>query len=277
MPDCGEVAHDVEHVADQLGVERTGRLVEEHQLRLHRQRPRDRDPLLLAAGELPRVGSPPGPRVRPARAARAPARSAPSRGTPFTRQRRLDDVAEHRHVREQVEVLEDHADIGALPGDLPLPQLVELVAALLVADELAVDLEPAGVDLLEMVDAAQQRGLARSGRADDAHDLAALHLEVDAFEHLVDAEALADPFGLDHRGRTELIGDPAVVPGRRESRQADGRNGSRGSTAQEGWRQAPRALSRARSSARCRTARVVRTDVIARYQMLAISNSGIVM
>ena len=57
-------------------------------------------------------------------------------------------------------MLEHHADLGALPGYLSLVQLVELVAALLVADQLAVDLQPAGVDLLEVVDAAQQRRLA---------------------------------------------------------------------------------------------------------------------
>ncbi len=55
-PDLGEVAHHVEHLADELRVERRGRLVEQHQLRVHRQRARDRDALLLAAGERHRVG-----------------------------------------------------------------------------------------------------------------------------------------------------------------------------------------------------------------------------
>ena len=45
-----------EHLADELGVEGRGGLVEEHQLRVHRQGPGDGDPLLLAAGELGRVG-----------------------------------------------------------------------------------------------------------------------------------------------------------------------------------------------------------------------------
>src|SRR4030081_2238518 len=39
-----ELAHDVEHAADELGIERRGGLVEQHHLRLERQRPRDRDP-----------------------------------------------------------------------------------------------------------------------------------------------------------------------------------------------------------------------------------------
>src|SRR5262249_53144238 len=51
-----ELPHHVEHLADQLRVERGRRLVEEHQLGIHGQRTRDRHPLLLPAGELRRVG-----------------------------------------------------------------------------------------------------------------------------------------------------------------------------------------------------------------------------
>jgi hypothetical protein len=42
--------------------------------------------------------------------------------------RRLHDVLQHRHVREEVEPLEDHADVAPLVGDLLLLQLVDLVA-----------------------------------------------------------------------------------------------------------------------------------------------------
>jgi hypothetical protein len=48
----GELAHDRQHVADELGVQRRGRLVEEHHLGLHRERARDGHALLLAAGQL---------------------------------------------------------------------------------------------------------------------------------------------------------------------------------------------------------------------------------
>ena len=47
----GERAHEVEHVADELGVQRRGDLVEQQQLGRGRDRPRDRDALLLTAGE----------------------------------------------------------------------------------------------------------------------------------------------------------------------------------------------------------------------------------
>ena len=50
-PFLGELAHDGEHLADEFRIERRGRLVEEDELRLHRQHAGDRDALLLTAGE----------------------------------------------------------------------------------------------------------------------------------------------------------------------------------------------------------------------------------
>ena len=52
----GEVAHDGQDLCDQLGVECAGDLVEQHGLRIHRERARDRDPLLLPARELLGIG-----------------------------------------------------------------------------------------------------------------------------------------------------------------------------------------------------------------------------
>ena len=53
---AGQALDDLQHLAGQLGVERRGDLVEQHQLGLHRQRAGDRDALLLAAGELLGIG-----------------------------------------------------------------------------------------------------------------------------------------------------------------------------------------------------------------------------
>ena len=50
----GEADHGVEHLLDHLRIERRGRLVEQHDLGLHAQRPGDRHALLLAARELRR-------------------------------------------------------------------------------------------------------------------------------------------------------------------------------------------------------------------------------
>ncbi len=55
MPPVRELADHVEHLGDELRVERARHLVEQQQVRLHRERTRDRDALLLAAREPVRV------------------------------------------------------------------------------------------------------------------------------------------------------------------------------------------------------------------------------
>ena len=97
------------HLLAQLAVERAERLVEEQQTRIEDDRSRERDALLLAAGELAR-GS------RAARSAEADelqdrrdalANLRPRHAAHFERER---DVALDRQVREQRVVLEHHAD-----------------------------------------------------------------------------------------------------------------------------------------------------------------------
>src|SRR6185437_3403133 len=94
--------------------------------------------------------------------------------------------------------LEDHPDLGPLPRDIALAVLDELAAALPVADQVAVDLDPAGVDLLEVIDAADECRLAGAGRPDDADGLAIRHLERDALQHVEPAETLVDVLGVHH-------------------------------------------------------------------------------
>src|SRR6476659_164784 len=79
-------------------------------------------------------------------------------------------------MREEIEALEDHADLGALSRDVALTIFDELPVPLAVPDQLAVHLHTAGVDLLEMVDAADERRFSRPGRPDDADHLPWIHL-----------------------------------------------------------------------------------------------------
>src|SRR6202043_796294 len=139
-------------------------------LRPHRERTRDRDALLLAAGELCRVAvellaQADAPEQLPRLAARLllPHLAHLNRG--------LDHVLERRHVAEEVEALEHHSDLRSRAADFRVAQLVELVAGLPVADEPPVDPEPAGVDLFQVIDAAQEGRLPRARRAEDADDL----------------------------------------------------------------------------------------------------------
>ena len=105
----GERADHAQHLADQLGVERRGRLVEQQHLGVHRQRAGDGDALLLPAREPRRVGlglvgeADAGELGLGARARLGLALAA-HRAQP------LHHVAERGHVREQVELLEHHAD-----------------------------------------------------------------------------------------------------------------------------------------------------------------------
>ena len=96
-------------------------------------------------------------------------------------------VVQHGLVVEKVEALKHHADL--------LPQGVEV--DLEVHEILPVEPDVAGIGFLQQIDAAQQRGLAGAGRADDAHDLAAVDLQVDALEHVEVAEGLFELFDFD--------------------------------------------------------------------------------
>jgi hypothetical protein len=108
--------------------------------------------------------------------------------------RRLDDVLEDALVREEMELLEDHAHARA-DGAVRL-RLERLRHARL--ERGAVDLHAAAVEVLEAVQAAQERALAAAGRTDDHGDIALRHVERDAAQHLVHAVALGELVHADH-------------------------------------------------------------------------------
>ena len=107
-------------------------------------------------------------------------------------------------MREQVEALEDHADLLALPRDVGFLVLDQLPVHLAVADQVAIDEDPAALDLLEVVDAANERRLAGARRTEDDDDLLALDLKADVLEDVELAEPLVDMLGVHHdrRGRS---------------------------------------------------------------------------
>jgi hypothetical protein len=183
-----QLGHDVEHFVDHLRIERRGRLVEEHRERIHRERPRDRHPLLLTARQLSRVLG------RVLREADALEELQRARVGLVPRAAEHADLAEadvvgDAHVREQLEVLEDHADLRAEASEVGLR----------VADRDAVDQDVAPLERLEAVDGLDQGALARAGRAADDHDLALVDGGRAAVQHLHRAVPLADVAHLDHR------------------------------------------------------------------------------
>ena len=72
----------------------------------------------------------------------------------------FDEIFERGHVGEEIEVLEDHADFRPFLADGIVAELIQFVATLLVADQLAVDRKTAGVDLLQVIDAPEKGALA---------------------------------------------------------------------------------------------------------------------
>ena len=108
QPDVGLDPLELDlHRPAQLEVERAERLVEQQHLGLVDQRPGQRDPLLLAAGELRRLLAGLRARARPARASRSTCASTSVRLAPLEPER---DVLEDVEVREQRVALEDGVD-----------------------------------------------------------------------------------------------------------------------------------------------------------------------
>ncbi len=76
---------------------------------------------------------------------------------------------------------------------------MQLAAALAIADQFPIDVETAGVDLLKMVDASQERRLARAGWTDHAQHFAPADVQRHALEDVKGAEVLAHTLGPNHR------------------------------------------------------------------------------
>ena len=133
---------------------RKGRLVEQHDARVHAQRAGDRHALLLAAGELARIFVRLLGDLHPLQEVHGDLLGLLLRHLAHP-DRRERAVFEDRQVREEVEVLEHHADLAA-----------HLVDLLQVVGELdAVDDDLALLVLLQPVDAADHRRLARARTA----------------------------------------------------------------------------------------------------------------
>ena len=96
-------------------------------------------------------------------------------------------------MRKQVEALEHETDAAALDGELALGRFLPAARDGNAADRPAVDVDDAGARQFEMIDAAQQRGLAGPGGADDDDCLAIADVEVDIAQHGLRAEGLGQP------------------------------------------------------------------------------------
>ena len=199
----GEVPQDAEDFAGQLRVEGAGGLIEAEDVRVERQCAGDGHPLLLTAGKLVGVVA-------------CPLRQAHlgQQVTGLCFQLDVDGlfvglvvglllcqklprqyhVFQRGVLGEEVEVLEHEAEVEALFPHLALP-LGGRVGG--VPHGLAVHPDDTGVGTLKEVQAAQQRRLARAGRADDRQRLALFQCERDVLENFRLAEILPDARGFE--------------------------------------------------------------------------------
>src|SRR6478736_6402838 len=114
-------------------------------------------------------------------------------------ERRDHDVLERREMREQVEGLEHHADLGADLVDSLLPVDDQFAIPHVSVDRLAVDIDRAAVQRLEVIDAAEHGRFSGARRADAADDLALVDLERDIPQDDEMAEGFADLLQAYHR------------------------------------------------------------------------------
>ena len=160
----------VEHALARVRVEVPGRLVAEQQLRLLRERARDRDALRLAARELGRqvvrLRGEPDELEQLLRCERRLAGEVRGEG----------DVLERGEVRQQVRALEDVGD--------PVRAHRAARRAVERGERPAVPLDDAAGRLDEAAEHVQQRRLARAGAAEQREALARPDLEVDAGERV---------------------------------------------------------------------------------------------
>ncbi|QTK78568.1 6-Pyruvoyl-Tetrahydropterin Synthase [Agrobacterium tumefaciens] len=169
----GEADHGVEHFLDHFRVKRRGRLIEQHDLRLHAERAGDRHTLLLTARKLARIlmcllGNLHALQIVHRHFFGFLFRHL---ANPDWRQRA---VLKDRQMREEVEVLEHHADFAT--------DFVDLLEV--VGEFDAVNDDAARLVLFQTVDAADHGRLARAGRTGDDNALALHDLQVDITQHV---------------------------------------------------------------------------------------------
>ena len=187
-----QLAHHLQHFAHQFGIERRGRLVEQHHVGFHAQRPGNGDALLLATRQarwiiILALGKPDALEHRFGPLAHF------GPGLLQHRQRTFHHVLQHRHVGPQVELLEHHAKLGAHVFDLAhafrpgiaMPVLDDL-------DVIALQVDFSGGRHLKQVDAAQEGAFSRARRAEDRDNVALFRRQRNAAQHLHRPERLVD-------------------------------------------------------------------------------------
>ena len=192
----GQLAHDVQHFAGQLGVQGGGGLVKIDDLRAGGKGAGDGHPLLLPARELVGVlAAPVGHAhlfqhldgdglglvlVHPA-----------GHDQPF------GHVLQHRLVAEQVVALEHKGGLAPQPGHVGPGDPGQV-------HPLPVKEQAAAVRLFQKIDAAQQGGLARARRPQNGHHRPFFHGQAHTLEHFPLPEGFVNILYFQHRHGASL-------------------------------------------------------------------------
>ena len=169
-----QIEHNVQHLADHFGVKGCSHFIEQQNFGVHRQCADDGNALLLAAGQLPWVAPGLVQQVH-----------AVQQGLGFFLylvfgtlghlERSQHNVVQHGQMREQLIVLEYHADA--------LAQTRQPLAA--VGNSLIAQADAPALGGLQRVDAAQQRALAAAAGAYHHDDLAGADGKADVIQHCI--------------------------------------------------------------------------------------------
>ena len=84
-------------------------------------------------------------------------------------------------MREEVEALEHHADLRALACDVSFAVFHQFAAAVVITDQVPVDINVSAVDLFDVIDTAQEGAFPRTRGADDDHHLILADFDVNVF------------------------------------------------------------------------------------------------
>ena len=165
--------HNLQHLAHHLGVKRRGRLVKQHDLRVHAKGTHDGYSLLLAARELAGVSV---STVAESHLIEQRQRLLACRLAGFPQQLHGSNghIAQDCHMGEQIKVLEHHAHTATVHIDVRTP--CEDVFTL------HIDLAPRGD--LQKVQRAKQGGFTAARGADDDHHLAVVDAKIHTVQRL---------------------------------------------------------------------------------------------
>lgn len=168
------------HLLAGFGVEITGRFVGDQKFWRRRQRPRNGDALLLAARQLSGIMGQPFTEADGDQLLPGDLEGVADIG----KLKRHGDVFQRRHVGDEMEGLEDDADIAAT--EFRHPVFAQAVQWRAVDDDLA------AVETLQPGQNHQKRGFSGSGRADDANGFTRINQQIHILENMNGRSGLAE-------------------------------------------------------------------------------------